>query len=106
MVPAVYAVALSDGMECPHCQTRLEVTTGSRILATWVGLFMGHVVWHFTNGSTGILGWALPVLYAILAVGITSALMLMAIAGLRLAPAAPVPAAVSADSHGHAAGHH
>ena len=111
-VPAARVLALSDGMECPHCQTRLEVATGSRMIAVTAGLLAGWLVWWVTRGSTNILGFALPVLLSFLAFGIVSPLVLMFTAALRTAPAAPVyePVAVHGGHgqsvHDHAGGHH
>lgn len=110
-VPAGLVVAFSDGLECPHCQTRLQVTEGSRMIAATVGLIAGWLAWLATRASTNILGFALPVLFSVLAFGIVSQLVLMFIAALRIAPGAPVfepvPAHGShAPAHGHAGGHH
>jgi len=104
VVPAGLAVALSDGLECPNCHTRLEVASGSRMIASTVGLAAGWLVWHVTRDSDGILGFVLPELYAILTFGVVSPLVLMFTASMRPAPAAPVPAPVHATGHG--GGHH
>jgi hypothetical protein len=113
VVPAACVMALSDGMICPHCQARLEVATGSRMLAATAGLIAGWLAWRLTRDSTNILGFALPVLFAILAFGIVSALVLVFAAGLRVVPAAtafePIAAAQGGHgtgAHGHAGGHH
>jgi DNA-directed RNA polymerase subunit RPC12/RpoP len=110
-VPAGLAVAFSDGLECPHCQTRLLVTDGSRMIAVAVGLVAAWIAWWLTRASTNILGFALPVLFSFLAFGIVSPLVLMFTATFRIAPGAPVfdlvPAHGHASSvHGHAGGHH
>ena len=111
-VPATRVMALSDGMECPHCQTRLEVSNGSRMIATVAGLVAAWLVWRVTRDSTNVLGFALPVLLSFLAFGIVSPLVLMFVASLRIAPAAPVFTPVAAHGghgqsvHDHAGGHH
>ena len=111
-VPAARVIALSDGMECPHCQARLEVANGSRMAATAAGLVVAWLVWRVTRDSTNILGFALPVLLSFLAFGIVSPLVLMFTASLRTAPAAPVFEPVAAHGghaqsvHDHAGGHH
>jgi len=112
-VPAACVVAFSDGMECPHCQTRLEVMNGSRMIAVVVGLGAAFLVWRVSRGSTNILGFALPVLLSFLAFGIVSPLVLMFTAALRIAPAAVVIEPIVAHGgghgqtvHGHAGGHH
>jgi DNA-directed RNA polymerase subunit RPC12/RpoP len=111
-VPAARVIALSDGLECPHCQARLEVANGSRMVATAVGLGAAWIVWRVTRDSTNILGFALPVLLSLLAFGIVSPLVLMFTASLRSAPSAPVFEPVAAHGghaqsvHDHAGGHH
>jgi uncharacterized paraquat-inducible protein A len=100
-VPAARVMALSDDMECPHCQTRLEVATGSRMIATTAGLIVAWLVWWVTRDSANILGFALPVLLSFLAFGIVSPLVLMFTAALRPAPSAPVFEPVAAAHGGH-----
>jgi hypothetical protein len=105
-------MALSDGMECPHCQTRLEVATGSRMVAVAAGLVAAWLVWWVTRDSTNVLGFALPVLLSFLAFGIVSPLVLMFTSALRPAPSAPVFEPVAARGghgqigHAPAGGHH
>jgi hypothetical protein len=74
------------------------------MIAITVALAAGWVVWHVTRNSTGILGFVLPELYAILTFGVVSPLVLMFTAALRPAPVPPVYAPVPAGGHG--AGHH
>jgi DNA-directed RNA polymerase subunit RPC12/RpoP len=103
-VPAGEVLALSDGMECPHCHTRIQVVSGSRTIAVWVGLAAGWLVWRLTRDSGGPLGDVLSELYAILAFGIVSPIVLAFSSALELAPTAP---AVDTTTAGHAAsGHH
>jgi hypothetical protein len=106
-VPATLADAYSDGLDCPNCKTRLEVSTLSRMPAALAGVLAGWVVYRITSGGTGPLDAMLPELYSILAFGAVSALVLMFSAGLELAPPAPVavPASHAAD-HGHGGSHH
>ncbi len=106
-VPAGSVAAYSDGMECPGCKTRLEVSPASRMLATALGLAAGALVYRLTRGSSAGLAWALPVLYGFLAYGVVSPLYLMLTADLRLAREQPAaePAPVAAG-HGHGGGHH
>lgn len=111
-VPAARVMALSDGMECPHCQTRLQVATGSRMVAVAAGLIAAGLVWWLTRDSTNILGFALPVLFSFLAFGIVSPLVLAFASALRTAPSAPVFEPVAAHGghgqsvHDHVGGHH
>lgn len=101
------AMAYSDGMECPHCHARLEVETNGRMIAVSAGLVAGWLAWHFTQGSMTVLGQLLPEVYAVLAFGIVSPLVLAGSAVLRLAPVeAPPPPAASGQGHGQAPAHH
>jgi hypothetical protein len=97
--------AFSDGVECPGCHARLEVSPASRMLAAWAGLAAGWVAWRVTRGSGGILGAALPLLYAVLAFGIVSALAVIFSGDLRPAPEPPPAEAAPAASHGHGSHH-
>jgi hypothetical protein len=106
VIPAGEPAAFSDGMECPGCKTRLEVATGSRMLASWMGLAAGFVVWRLTRGSAGTLGWALPVLYSFLAFSIVSALATMFTADLRIKPAEPASEPAHAPAGGLGGAHH
>jgi DNA-directed RNA polymerase subunit RPC12/RpoP len=111
-IPAPEAAARSNEIECPKCGTRLEVAPGSRTISTLAGLVAGAIVWRLSAGSTSDLGGVLPTLYAFLAFGIVSPLVLMFTANLRNAPAvlAPEPAHAPSpaghDAGGHAGGHH
>jgi len=92
-------------MVCPNCGTHLEVAPGSRTISTVCGLVAGAITWHLSSGSTSDLGAALPTLYAFLAFGIVSPLVLMFTANLRNAPAAPLPEPAHAPaSAGHGPG--
>lgn len=118
VISAGEPAAFSDAMECPRCKTRLEVATGSRMLASWMGLAAGFVVWRLTYhgfdtenvqavvnsaSARGMLGWALPVVYCFLAFSIVSALATMFTADLRIKPAEPAsePAPAGGDGGAH-----
>jgi DNA-directed RNA polymerase subunit RPC12/RpoP len=104
-IPGPEAAARSNDIECPKCGTRLEVSPGSRTISTLAGLFAGVIAWRLSIGSTSDLGGVLPTLYAFLAFGIISPLVLMFTANLRNAPAVPVPELANAPSPaGHGAG--
>ncbi len=106
-ITAPETAARSNDIECSKCGTRLEVAPGSRTIATLAGLAAGAVAWQLSNGSPGDLGAVLPTLYAFLAFGIVSALVLMFTANLRNAPELPVPLPVhSTGSAGHGTSGH
>jgi hypothetical protein len=98
-------VAYTDGVDCPKCGMRLEVASGGRTIATVCGLASAAVAWRLASGGAGDLGGVLPTLYAFLAFGIVSPLVLMVTANLRNAPVLPVPELAHTDG-GHASGGH
>jgi hypothetical protein len=101
-VPAALSVAYSNGLDCPHCHSRLDVVEGSRMLPIWGGLAAALLAYELTKSSQGILNFVLPELYAILAFGFVTPLLMMFTA--KMEPAPPPPAAVpasAAPSHGH-----
>jgi DNA-directed RNA polymerase subunit RPC12/RpoP len=111
-ISAPEAAARSNDIVCPKCGMRLEVAPGSRTISTLCGLAAGAIVWRLSNGSTSDLGGVLPTLYAFLAFGIVSPLVLMFTANLRNVPLLPVaepahaPATVGHGPGGHAGEHH
>ena len=111
-ISAPEAAARSNDIECPKCATRLEVAPGSRTISTLAGLAAGAIAWRLSAGSTSDLGGVLPTLYAFLAFGIVSPLVLMFTANLRNAPAVPHPRAgprscfAGARRGRHGGGHH
>ena len=111
-ISAPEAAARSNDIECPKCGTRLEVAPGGRTISSLCGLAAGAIAWRLSSGSTSDLGAFLPTLYAFLAFGIVSPLVLMFTANLRNAPAVPAPEPAHAPSPvghgagGHGGGHH
>ena len=103
-VSAGVVAALSDGIECPNCHTRLEVSSPGRMLAAWAGMAAAWIAWRVTRGGPGILGAAEPLLFAVLAFGAVSALVVMFTGDLR--PAPELPAVETAPAAGHGGGHH
>lgn len=98
-VAAGHVVAYSDGMDCPGCGQRLEVSLGSRYLASLAGIAAGVLAWRQSDPTSGMLGFALAVLYTFLAYSVVAPLALMLIADLRVKAEEPVAAA------GHGGGH-
>lgn len=106
------AVSRSNDMECPKCGAVLAVAPGSRTIATLAGLVAGAIAWRLSVDSPGDLGGVLPTLYAFLAFGIVSPLVLMFTANLRNAPLVPVAqpthtaGPIDHGTGGHASDHH
>jgi hypothetical protein len=88
-IPALMAAARSNGLECPKCGALLEVAPGARTISSFAGLLAGLIAWELSRNSDGILGGVLPTLYAFLAFGVVSPLVLMLAANFRNAPAEP-----------------
>jgi len=101
--PMGTAVAFTDDFVCAGCGQHLEVSEASRVLASAVGIAAGYFAMSAAPPAYTTLGWAAPILFALLAYGGVSALMLMATADLRLipAPASPPPSDSPAAQGGH-----
>ena len=108
-ISAATAAAFSNSIECPKCKARLEVASGSRTISSLCGLAAAAIVWHLSSSSGRDLGAVLPTLYAFLAFGIVSALVVMFTGNLSNAPELPAPEPVqSTGGHGatgHGGGH-
>jgi len=102
-VTAGHVVAYSDGIDCPGCGRRLEVSLGSRYLASLAGIAAGVLAWRKSVPAQGEIGFAAAVLWAFLAYSAVAPLVLMIIADLRVKAEEPVaePAQVSAAAHEH-----
>ncbi len=98
-VPVGFVVAYSDGMGCPSCRQRLEVSLGSRYLASLAGMAAGVLVWRMSDPTHGMLGFASVVLYTFLAYAVVSPLVLMLIADLRVKAEEPVGEIAPAGGH-------
>jgi hypothetical protein len=99
--PMGTAAALSYDFVCAGCGQHLEVTEGSRVLASAAGIAAGYFALNAAPAANSTLGWAVPVLYALLGYGVVSALILMTTADLRLIHAPAQPAATEAPAtHG------
>ncbi len=111
-ISAITAAAKSNSIECPKCGARLEVADGAREISSTAGFAVGALVyWMTTSPGGGLLPAVLPTVYAFIAFGVVSALVVMATASLKNAPALPVALPAHDDGHGHAApahgsGHH
>ena len=109
-INAANAAAYSNTIECPKCKARLEIAPASRTISSFCGLAAAAIAWQLSSNAGGDLGAVLPTLYAFLAFGVVSPLVLMFTANLSNAPALPSPEPIqSAADHGaagHGGGHH
>jgi hypothetical protein len=109
-ISALVVDAYSNNIECPQCKARLEVAPASRAISSLCGLLAAAIAWRLSNSAGGDLGAVLPTLYAFLAFGVVSALVLAFTGNLCNAPIVAMPEPVqSAGGHGaagHGGGHH
>ena len=96
--------AQTNDFVCAGCGQHLEVAEASRVLAATAGIAGGYLALSAVPSPHSTLGWAVPVLFALLAYGCVSALILMATADLRLIPG-PAPQAAAAEP-ATGGGHH
>jgi len=104
-IAAVNVAAYSDRIECPQCKTQLEVGPGARTLSSFFGLVAAAIAWRLSSKSGGNMSGVLPTLYAFLAFGVVSPLVLMFTANLRNVPAVAIPEPVPTVG-GHGGAHH
>ena len=109
-ISSANAAAYSNDIACPKCKARLEVAVSSRTISSLCGLAAGALAWNLSASAGGDLGAVLPTLYAFLAFGIVSALVLMFTANLANAPALRAAEVVHETGGpgpaGHGGGHH
>ncbi|MGA8101445.1 MAG: hypothetical protein WB869_04790 [Candidatus Acidiferrales bacterium] len=106
VVPAGKVVAHTNDLVCDGCGKPLEISSGSRDIAVYVGFLAGALIWWVSAHSAqsgSALGWALPIVYAVLAFGAVTPAVLMMFADLRIrdvSTVAPSAAAALPTSHG------
>ena len=109
VVPAEKVVVYTNDLTCDGCGKPLEIASGSRDLAVFAGFLAGAVSWWLgahSAQSGSALGWALPVVYAVLAFGAVTPAMLMLSADLRIRDvSANPPSAATAPAGAHGAHH-
>ncbi len=85
-VPRTLILEKSLVVTCPACHAELEVSRGSRVLASSVGVLAGFAAAHLSAGASGTAQWTLPTVDAFLTFGICSALVLLVHADLVVRP--------------------
>lgn len=88
-VPRTLVLTRGDELACPSCHTPLELSRSSRVLSSFVGLLAGFAAVHIVLRITTIGRWALPMVGAILAYALASALFLFFLADLVVLPKSP-----------------
>jgi|SRR5271169_71857 len=88
-VPRVLVLTRGDELICPSCRAPLELSRASRVLSAFIGLSAGFVAAHGVLDITTTGRWALPMIGAILAYGVASALALVYLSDLVVQPKPP-----------------
>ena len=73
-------------VDCPACHAELEVSRGSRVLASFVGILAAYVAVHLGGQVSETAGWTLPIVAAIVSFGACSALVLFVFSELAVRP--------------------
>ena|SRR5271165_2293324 len=64
-------------VDCPACHAELEVSRGSRVLASFVGILAAFAAVRLGVQMSGTAGWTLPIVAAIASFGVCSAVVLI-----------------------------
>ena len=85
-VPRTLILTKSLEVDCPACHAELEVSRGSRVLASFVGILAGFAAVHLGGHVSETAKWTLPPVAAFVAFGICSALVLLVFSDLAVRP--------------------
>lgn len=88
-VPRTLVLTLGDELACRSCHAPLELSRASRVAGAFGGLFCGFVAAHMVH-SVSEGDWILPMVWAVLAYGVGSALILYFLSDLVVQPKAPL----------------
>jgi hypothetical protein len=88
-VPRSLVLTRADDLVCPSCHTPLEVSRTSRVLSAMAGLLAGFVAADIVLEVSTTGRWAIPMVGAVLAYAIASALLLCFLADLVVQPKPP-----------------
>ncbi|HKM79855.1 MAG TPA: hypothetical protein VJY15_02700 [Candidatus Acidoferrum sp.] len=85
-VPRTLILTKTLDLICPACHAELEVSRGSRVLASFVGVLAAFVAVPLGERVSGIAAWTLPLVAAVMAYGICAALVLFVFSELSVRP--------------------
>ena len=85
-VPRALVLTRAEELACPSCHTPLELSRSSRVLGAMTGLVAGFAVVHLILNLSTRGRWALPMVGAILAYGLASAVFLFFVSDLVVPP--------------------
>lgn len=78
-----------DELVCPSCHAALELSRSSRVLSAIAGLLAGYVAVQVVLRVSTFGRWAFPMLGAVMAYAIASALLLFFVSDLVVQPKPP-----------------
>jgi hypothetical protein len=76
-IPWTVALAHSYEIRCPACHAALELSRFTRLFGAFGGIAGAYVAFHVVRRISHGLSWAAPMVVAILAFGIVSALFVV-----------------------------
>ena len=85
-LPRTFILAKTLEVSCPACHAELEVSRGSRVLASFVGILAAYLAANLAGQVSGTAGWTLPIVAAVMAYGICAALVLFVFSDLAVRP--------------------
>jgi hypothetical protein len=85
-VPRTLILTKTLEVDCPACHAELEVSRGSRVLASFVGILAAFVAVHLDGQASGTAGWSLPIVAATVSFGVCSAVGLILFSELAVRP--------------------
>jgi hypothetical protein len=89
-VPRNLVLTRGEELVCPSCRTALELSRASRVLAAATGLIAGFMAAYVVLESLTGGRWAFPMVAALLAYGIVSAIVLFLLSDLVVQPKSPM----------------
>ena len=88
-VPRSLLLTRAEDLVCPSCHTPLEISRSSRVLSAVAGLLAGFVAVPVALRVSKTGRWAIPMVGAVLAYALVSALLLFFLADLVVQPKPP-----------------
>ena len=85
-VPRTLMLTKTLEVSCPACHAELEVSRGSRVLASFVGILAAFLAARPVGHVSGTAGWTLPIVAAVTVYGICAALVLFVFSELAVRP--------------------
>lgn len=88
-VPRTLVLTQGDELACPACHAPLELSRSSRALSALAGLVAGFAAVHLVPQLSTRGRWALPMVGAVMAYALASALVLYFLSDLVVPPKPP-----------------